>query len=119
MSDFVYLICLCCCMLFIFFYKQKTAYEVRISDWSSDVCSSDLQGRATLARPAGRAPPCLPDPPGICQAVVHEPRRGGGEAAARRGGLSRERKSVVEGKGVSIRVDIGRSRINKTKMKKK
>src|SRR3546814_4665956 len=27
----------------IFFYKQKTAYEMRISDWSSDVCSSDLQ----------------------------------------------------------------------------
>src|SRR3546814_1065616 len=30
-----------CCMLF-FFFKQKTAYEMRISDWSSDVCSSDL-----------------------------------------------------------------------------
>src|SRR3546814_13292114 len=29
-------------MLFFFFFKQKTAYEVRISDWSSDVCSSDL-----------------------------------------------------------------------------
>src|SRR3546814_3615069 len=27
----------------VFFYKQKTAYELRISDWSSDVCSSDLQ----------------------------------------------------------------------------
>src|SRR3546814_1105333 len=30
-------------MLFIFFFKQKTAYEMRISDWSSDVCSSDLR----------------------------------------------------------------------------
>src|SRR3546814_2807160 len=29
-------------MLYIFFFKQKTAYEMRISDWSSDVCSSDL-----------------------------------------------------------------------------
>src|SRR3546814_2611288 len=29
-------------MLCIFFFKQKTAYEMRISDWSSDVCSSDL-----------------------------------------------------------------------------
>src|SRR3546814_10217721 len=29
-----------CCMFF--FFKQKTAYEMRISDWSSDVCSSDL-----------------------------------------------------------------------------
>src|SRR3546814_13560222 len=28
-----------------FFFKQKTAYEMRISDWSSDVCSSDLLGR--------------------------------------------------------------------------
>src|SRR3546814_3321309 len=29
-------------MLYVFFFKQKTAYEMRISDWSSDVCSSDL-----------------------------------------------------------------------------
>src|SRR3546814_12485545 len=29
-------------IMFIFFFKQKTAYEMRISDWSSDVCSSDL-----------------------------------------------------------------------------
>src|SRR3546814_18772885 len=29
--------------MFIFFFKQKTAYEFRISDWSSDVCSSDLR----------------------------------------------------------------------------
>src|SRR3546814_16708418 len=28
--------------MFVFFFKQKTAYEMRISDWSSDVCSSDL-----------------------------------------------------------------------------
>src|SRR3546814_9653383 len=33
------------CMLWslVFFFQQKTAYEMRISDWSSDVCSSDLQ----------------------------------------------------------------------------
>src|SRR3546814_10600889 len=32
-----------CFMYFVFFFfKQKTAYEMRISDWSSDVCSSDL-----------------------------------------------------------------------------
>src|SRR3546814_2432629 len=30
------------CVIF-FFFKQKTAYEMRISDWSSDVCSSDLE----------------------------------------------------------------------------
>src|SRR3546814_2353938 len=31
-----------CSWLIFFFFKQKTAYEMRISDWSSDVCSSDL-----------------------------------------------------------------------------
>src|SRR3546814_1284809 len=34
-----------CCLVLVavfFFFKQKTAYEMRISDWSSDVCSSDL-----------------------------------------------------------------------------
>src|SRR3546814_1104000 len=31
--------------MFFFFFKQKTAYEMRISDWSSDVCSSDLRSR--------------------------------------------------------------------------
>src|SRR3546814_4805482 len=38
-----------------FFFKQKTAYEMRISDWSSDVCSSDLQlaiGRALAGQPS-------------------------------------------------------------------
>src|SRR3546814_5201508 len=30
-------------LVFFFFFKQKTAYEMRISDWSSDVCSSDLR----------------------------------------------------------------------------
>src|SRR3546814_6124320 len=30
------------CHMIVFFFKQKTAYEMRISDWSSDVCSSDL-----------------------------------------------------------------------------
>src|SRR3546814_8840846 len=33
-----------CCVWYVFFFKQKTAYEMRISDWSSDVCSSDLPG---------------------------------------------------------------------------
>src|SRR3546814_1393247 len=35
------------CLFIFFFFKQKTAYEMRISDWSSDVCSSDLR-RASL-----------------------------------------------------------------------
>src|SRR3546814_9807186 len=52
MCMFSFLVC-------IFFFKQKTAYEMRISDWSSDVCSSDLQargGRADLALVEEHAP---------------------------------------------------------------
>src|SRR3546814_2127266 len=36
--------CLSVVVCLFFFFKQKTAYEMRISDWSSDVCSSDLPG---------------------------------------------------------------------------
>src|SRR3546814_3149327 len=39
---FIYVLFLCFSLYFFFFFKQKTAYELRISDWSSDVCSSDL-----------------------------------------------------------------------------
>src|SRR3546814_8350695 len=42
---------LSCC---VFFFKQKTAYEMRISDWSSDVCSSDLL--SALGDDAGSSP---------------------------------------------------------------
>src|SRR3546814_20144260 len=41
-----------------FFFKQKTAYEMRISDWSSDVCSSDLAGIVGDGRHAGRRAGC-------------------------------------------------------------
>src|SRR3546814_8508001 len=48
-------------LLLIFFFKQKTAYEMRISDWSSDVCSSDLcrpgsHRCCTIPRPFHRPP---------------------------------------------------------------
>src|SRR3546814_9153575 len=45
-------------MYFLFFFKQKTAYEMRISDWSSDVCSSDLR-LATPTTDAARLPDVL------------------------------------------------------------
>src|SRR3546814_20217581 len=79
-------------MMVFFFFKQKTAYELRISDWSSDVCSSDLLAAAARrgARPGvRRAPPPLPWAP--------RPRD--------------ERKRVVSGKSVSVRVHIGGRRI--------
>src|SRR3546814_16208321 len=46
------------CSCFVFFFKQKTAYELRISDWSSDVCSSDLHaGLLHSSRDTGTLPP--------------------------------------------------------------
>src|SRR3546814_1690700 len=55
------------CVFCIFFFKQKTAYEMRISDWGSDVCSSDLvpcarAGSASMRR--ARSSRLLRRPPG-------------------------------------------------------
>src|SRR3546814_19177057 len=47
--------------MFCFFFKQKTAYEMRISDWSSDVCSSDLRDRDVGFGDSGS------DPAGVCR----------------------------------------------------
>src|SRR3546814_2097633 len=53
-----------CRVSLFFFFKQKTAYEMRIGDWSSDVCSSDLGERAAagfaLRSPDGRHATSLP-----------------------------------------------------------
>src|SRR3546814_1531972 len=53
------IMCLCLFFLYFFFFKQNAAYDMRISDWSSDVCSSDLRapdrcwaGHITTARGA-------------------------------------------------------------------
>src|SRR3546814_1988026 len=88
---------MCYVILFIFilffFFKQKTAYEMRISDWSSDVCSSDLKslrspvigqdqfaGRLVAARPVGNfAVPVVLFPWGAHAIIVHGA-RGEGEA---------------------------------------
>src|SRR3546814_18100656 len=44
-------------MIVFFFFKQKTAYEMRISDWSSDVCSSDLSAVSkVVSAPANAGP---------------------------------------------------------------
>src|SRR3546814_16925290 len=75
---------------------------MRISDWSSDVCSSDLVER--VAGGAGVVP-------GDLRAERDRIGRGRGHVADRcRGRGRRERKSVVEGKSVSVRVALGGSR---------
>src|SRR3546814_6337471 len=45
---------------YVFFFKQKTAYEMRISDWSSDVCSSDLLRTIIRWLPPGEIPSTRP-----------------------------------------------------------
>src|SRR3546814_4839782 len=53
----------------IFFFKQKTAYEMRISDWSSDVCSTDLFGQTVMT-----CHPCGVDnasAPHVLEALMH------------------------------------------------
>src|SRR3546814_8706370 len=47
------LVSLCLFLSLVFFFKQKTTYELRISDWSSDVCSSDLRARRQARRDEG------------------------------------------------------------------
>src|SRR3546814_1911803 len=54
-----------------FFFKQKTAYEMRISDWSSDVCSSDLMDRfKTLSAVLTAEPAVLRQVPGMGEASI-------------------------------------------------
>src|SRR3546814_2719422 len=66
----------------IFFFKQKTAYEMRISDWSSDVCSSDLA--EVLQQQGGGAAEVV----GIADRLGEDlPREEGGRRLARREGL--------------------------------
>src|SRR3546814_35054 len=61
--------------MYIFFFKQKTAYEMRISDWSSDVCSSDL---CADRGPGRRSPTTIPTASccawSPCRAMHNRPR---------------------------------------------
>src|SRR3546814_17299278 len=105
-----------------FFFKQKTAYEMRISDWSSDVCSSDLIAGVEQDQVGG-----------IVDARGRRQGRGPGQATVTAGEIGQhtigdtevreveaghclgegDRKSVVSGKSVSVRVDLGGRRIIK------
>src|SRR3546814_16540886 len=74
-----------------FFFKQKTAYEMRISDWSSDVCSSDLlpvsARTAVGAGPGAALRRCAaaarPDQRAVLAAHVAQPPRAGGHGQRR------------------------------------
>src|SRR3546814_20068222 len=113
-------------VLDFFFFKQKTAYEMRISDWSSDVCSSDLPGCSEDAVAPGQILKLvdaveIPDPPLACAPLLvlvaeHQPPVELPADTAQRG-CRQDRKSVVEGKSVSVRVDLGGRRSIKKKQK--
>src|SRR3546814_11538245 len=97
----------------MFFFKQKTAYEVRISDWSSDVCSSDL----------------LPEDRRLAMTAIPGCRQRGSQAACLRADhacrrmlatsvssslvLSKIGRASCREKSVSVRVDLGGRRIIK------
>src|SRR3546814_9622821 len=69
--------------MYLFFFKQKTAYEMRISDWSSDLCSSDLLDYRILPVNIGAGDQFKPDflkiaPNNRMPAIVdHDPADGG------------------------------------------
>src|SRR3546814_2966946 len=65
-------------VLFVVFFKQKTAYEMRISDWSSDVCSSDLGDRHGV------------------EACVYEPLRPIGGSISAEHGIGLEKKPWLD-----------------------
>src|SRR3546814_15167190 len=122
------------CVLF----KQKTAYEMRISDWSSDVCSSDLSDIISIhcphnpethelmdARRIGLLEPSayvintsrgvIVDEGALVEALEAQRIAGAGLDVYRHEPEIEDRKSVVEGKGVPVRVNVGGSRNIKKK----
>src|SRR3546814_5453778 len=86
--------------MFFFFFKQKTAYEMRISDWSSDVCSSDLHRDrhvletllALLRRDDDRAVVGRRIGKGVLRRGRYGPERGARAKAHQRGAAQRANK---------------------------
>src|SRR3546814_12138687 len=125
------------CWLVFFFFQQKSAYELRISDWSSDVCSSDLYEPINLSHRAWvQPPPCPPRRAGCgcsrrrpcdgekgheAEASFRHPSyararpggagfrecRGAGEIAPRPARTAADRQGGVSGRCGSVRVDLG------------
>src|SRR3546814_9401475 len=109
-----------------FFIKQKTAYEMRISDWSSDVCSSDLDRAYSARRGAraaderidrrqgadrrARAAPRFRHRYAAHRARGAQPARGRERSAGRRGGAGDEARGRAAGRGQDPRRRAGRGR---------
>src|SRR3546814_2638068 len=110
-----------------FFFKQKTAYEMRISDWSSDVCSSDLHSgsKATMTVRVDGSGRAVHDGPqveiggneryiSVSRAEFKKIVRGEGRIEPLQERLPRSEERRV-GKECVIRVDLGGRRIIKQK----
>src|SRR3546814_14565609 len=101
--------------------KQKTAYEMRISDWSSDVCSSDLSDRRQHIEKFGETHRRVDQPRDLRIGRIDQKIFVGGVCARSvadaemRGGDRQDRKSVLKGKSVSVRIDLGGRRTLKHK----
>src|SRR3546814_16266470 len=112
-------------MLVLFFFKQKTADEWRISDWSSDVCSSDL--RCSLKSRVTSVSASSGGWPSTCLLTARKTElswdRGDRSGGSRTRSIccrgtargNSDRKSVESGKSVSVSVDFGGRRIIKKK----
>src|SRR3546814_18136510 len=114
--------------MFFFFFKQKTAYEMRISDWRSDVCSSDLMDAELFSRLLDcvrvglgeRGEAGVGEAGGLDHAQIGGV---GGDAVLadavfhgqNAGDLFVDRKGGGVGKSVSVRVDLGGRRTLKKK----
>src|SRR3546814_12172492 len=107
---------MCELQIYFFLCTQKTAYDMRISDWSSDVCSSDLLGlcfRGRLARGIGLHPqPRPPGPAATPRGPATPASRDDRRAAFRLDrALPADPTSVVPGTSGFVRVAIGGRRV--------
>src|SRR3546814_16652457 len=101
--------------VYCFFFKQKTAYEMRISDWSSDVCSSDLSALEDELGVAVDLDEVFADARPVALARNRLSGTAVPDAVPETPVPAAARTRVVSGTSVSVRVDLGGRRLLKKK----
>src|SRR3546814_8599231 len=102
----LYVLLVCSYRCIFFFFKQKTAYDMRISDWSSDVCSSDL----TTAGDMGRMVITILGMVADMELKFIKDRQRAGIEAARAEGVYKGRKKNVDDDEIRRRLAAGASK---------